>query len=170
MKFLSFALRAASITLGAPSLMPVARAVVAGTFGSSQDPSSYGNVDQFQPLHLEMDYAIDFDAETTFGTITHTMTVLESAMDVYFDVWDAVEVFMAEFLGPNSTDFVEVEFNISTPNPNIGNALGVALPVELDVGEMFYIRFTYMSLPATTALDWLSPAMTDGKTMPFVYR
>ena len=171
MKFFSLTFCATVVLVGlAWSSSLCAAEGVAGTHGSTQDPSSYGNVDQFKPLHMELDYAINFDDKTTFGTITHTLTVLESVMDVYFDVWDAVEVSKAEFMGPNSTSFVEVEFNITTPNPNIGNALGVALPVELDVGDMFYIRFTYRSLPSTLALDWLSPEMTSGKSMPFVYR
>jgi hypothetical protein len=169
MNFLSLAFRFACVALLVSYRLPYAQAV-AGTYGSTQDPSSYGNVDQFKPSHMELDYAINFGDKTTFGTITHTLTVLESVMDVYFDVWDAVEVSLSEFKGPNSTDFEEVEFNITTPNPNIGNALAVTLPVELDIGEMFYVRFTYKSLPETTALDWLSAEMTHGKTMPFVYR
>lgn len=170
MKFHSIAFPAACVALGSLYLMLPTAGAVPGTYGSTQDPSSYGNVDQFRPSHMELDYAISFDDKATFGTITHTLTVLESVMDVYFDIWDAVDVSMAEFKGPGSDVFEEVEFNITTPNPNIGNALGVALPVELGVGDEFYVRFTYRSLPETTALDWLSAEMTHGKTMPFVYR
>jgi hypothetical protein len=148
---------------------------VEGTYGSTQDPSSYGNVDEFAPSHIEMDYAISFDESTTFGTVTHTLTVLESVTTVYFDVWDAVEVSMAEFMvvpfgevpvnvvplegaeGSNITvpmdGFVGVEFSITTPNPNIGNALGVSLPVESTVGDTIYIRFTFKTLPTTKQSD-----------------
>jgi hypothetical protein len=113
MKFLLLVFRVAFLALGYSScLLPTVEAV-AGTHGSTQDPSSYGNVDQFQPSHMELDYAINFDDKTTFGTITHTLTVLESVVDVFFDVWDAVEVSMAEFKGPDSGgDFEEVEFAI----------------------------------------------------------
>lgn len=165
---------------------------VDGTMGSSQDPSSYGNVDQFMPTHIEMDYAIDFDQSATYGTVTHTLMVLEDAMTVYFDVgWDAVQVSKAEFRGPfvelpppdvdvevaqtekageeSDDGFVSVDFSITTPNPNIGNALAVTLPATPIVGENIYIRFTFMSLPETSALDWLTPEMTADKTMPFVY-
>jgi len=145
------------------------------THGSSQDPSSYANVDQFQPSHFSLDFAVNFADSTTSGTITHTLTVLEPGagiLTVYFDVWDAVEVSMAEFAAPNATtelDFAPVEYAITTPNPNIGNALAVALPVALDPGAEFFVRFTYKSLPETTALDWLSPEQTAGKALPFVY-
>jgi leukotriene-A4 hydrolase len=169
MKLVSAAFAATLMALKAHDILLSVEAV-AGTLGSTQDPSSYGNYDQFQALHFELDYSLHFDDETTRGTITHTLKVLESVMDVYFDIWDAVEVSKAEFRGPNSTDFVEVKYNITTPNPNIGNALAVALPVEMNVDELFYIRFTFVTLPDTTALDWLKPEMTYGKTMPFVYR
>jgi aminopeptidase N len=140
-------------------------------WGSSQDPSSYSNVDAFAPSHIFFDFAVDFDESATVGTITHTLSVLEAGVNtttVYFDVWDAVQVDLAEFsLGGG--DFESVDFEITTPNPNIGNALAVMLPMSMMAGDEFYIRFAYKSLPGTTALSWLTPEQTAGKTLPFVY-
>ena len=177
-------------TIIVAAVAPASKNVHAQEYGSSQDPSSYGNVDSFGPTHIEMDYGINFDDKTTYGTVTHTMTVLQSNQNVvYFDVWDAVDVSMAEYkglfteitppdvepqveraVGDMSDDgYMMVEFDITTPNPNIGNALAVTLPEAPVVGTVIYIRFTFMSLPSTTALDWLTPEMTADKTMPFVY-
>jgi leukotriene-A4 hydrolase len=143
-----------------------------GMWGSSQDPSSYANVDAFAPSHISFDFAVDFEQSATIGTITHTLTVLPGGIDVdvvYFDVWDAVQVDAAEYAMSMDGPFEALEFEITTPNPNIGNALAVMLPMPLEEGSVFYIRFTYMSLPETTALSWLTPEQTAAKTLPFVY-
>ena len=144
-------------------------------WGSSQDPSSYSNVDSFAPSHISFDFAVDFEESATIGTITHALSVLEAGVDttiVYFDVWDAVQVDLAEF-SLDGGEFATVEFEISTPNPNIGNAVAVMLPESFAqakmAGDEFYIRFTYKSLPETTALSWLTPEQTAGKKLPFVY-
>jgi leukotriene-A4 hydrolase len=141
-------------------------------WGSSQDPSSYSNVDAFAPSHISFDFAVDFYQSATIGTITHTLTVLPAGVEVdvvYFDVWDAVQVDAAEYSTSKDGPFDEVDFEITTPNPNIGNALAVMLNMTMDEGDMFYIRFTYRSLPDTTALSWLTPQQTAAKTAPFVY-
>jgi leukotriene-A4 hydrolase len=141
-------------------------------WGSSQDPSSYSNVDAFAPSHISFDFVVDFNQSATIGTITHTITVLPGGVDVdvvYFDVWDAVQVDSAEYSPSLGGPFEEVPFDITTPNPNIGNALAVMLNQTMDEGTVFYIRFAYMSLPETTALSWLTPEQTASKILPFVY-
>jgi len=148
-----------------------------GTVGSTQDPSSYSNVDQFRPTHISFDFAVDFADSSTYGTVTHSLTVLESGItSVFFDVWDQVEVYQVEYLAPGgdpTTEYADVPFNITTPNPNIGNALEVQLTssdeVPLTIGQSLKIRFTYKSLAGTTALSWLTPAQTASKKHPFVY-
>ena len=148
-----------------------------GTVGSTQDPSSYSNVDQFQPTHISFDFSVNFEDSSTYGTVTHSLTVLQAGItSVYFDVWDQVEVFQAEYLAPGgdaATDYLDVPFEITTPNPNIGNALEVQLPSAddelLTVGQEIKIRFNYKSLAGTTALSWMTPAQTAAKTHPFVY-
>jgi len=140
-----------------------------GTPGNSQDPSSASNLDVFKPLHIYMDYMVDFQTSTTSGTITHTITVVEpNVTTLYMDVWDAVKVSKAEFK-TDSIDFVDVDYDISTPNPNTGMALGISLPVEMPVGTIFYVRLTYVSLPESKSLDWMTPEQTAGGKLPFVY-
>jgi leukotriene-A4 hydrolase len=146
---------------------------VDGVLGSSQDPSSYANVDQFTPSHISFDLEVKFEDSSTTGTITHTMEALEANMTtVYLDVWDGLEVFTAEFRTDQVdgfADFVVVSFEITTPNPNIGNALGVTLPVEMAAGTEFFLRLAYRTNADTTALSWMTPFQTVGKVLPFMY-
>jgi leukotriene-A4 hydrolase len=140
------------------------------TLGSTQDPSSYSNVDQFQPTHLSMDFAVRFEDSSTFGTITHTLTVLEADVTtVFMDTWDGVSVSNAAFSMASDTGYSDVPFAISTPNPNIGNALNISLPAEMAAGTQFYLKLTYATTDASWALDWMTPAQTAGKKHPFMY-
>lgn len=55
-----------------------------GTVGSTQDPSSYSNVDPFRPTHISFDLAVNFAENSTYGTVTvtHSFTVLASGIHV----------------------------------------------------------------------------------------
>jgi leukotriene-A4 hydrolase len=141
----------------------------AGIIGSSKDPSSYSNVDQFMPSHMSFDIAISFDDSSISGTVTHTLIVLESNVTtVYLDVWDGLTLSMAE-VKTGDDDFVEVPFDITTPNVNIGNALAVTLPDELMNGTELFLRFTYATTVDSYAVSWMTPAQTAGKKLPFLY-
>ena len=169
------------------------------TYGSSLDPSSYANVDQFIPEHLSFYLEIDFDRSAVIGTVTHTLqtrrmdTVSVDDDDeavVYMDVWDGLTVETAEFMaetnitttttttttnttdttsGSCPTNWTVVPFEISTPNPNIGNALGIQLPCTPAAGTTFYLRFNYVTNPNNWAMSWLTPEQTAGKVMPYMY-
>lgn len=140
--------------------------------GSSQDPSSYANVDQFQPSHMSFELSVSFEDSSTFGFVTHTLTVLEeNVQTVFLDVWNGLEVLGAEFQRAMTEfeDFTQVPFEITTPNPNIGNALGVTLPVEMMAGTIFFLRLSYRTNADTTAISWMTPSQTAGKELPFMY-
>jgi hypothetical protein len=71
------------LLLSAPSQVRA----IDGVMGSSKDPSSYANVDQFAPSHISFDVEVSFDDSSTSGTITHTMEALEADVTtIYLDV------------------------------------------------------------------------------------
>jgi leukotriene-A4 hydrolase len=140
--------------------------------GSAKDPSSYANVDQFEPSHMSFEVSVSFEDSATFGVVTHTLTVLEdNAMTVFLDVWDGLEVFDAQFQTSMAgfKEFAEVSMEITTPNPNIGHALAVMLPVEMVAGTVFFLRLSYRTNADSLAISWMTPAQTSGKELPFMY-
>jgi len=173
---------------------------VLGSIGSNLDPSSYSNVEEFKPSHLSFDMEVNFDTNQVDGTVTHTLTALTDEADtVYMDVWDAVQVYTAEYMVlsmmdmgnvttmnstlTNSTlinstmpvddecptNWIMVSFEISTPNPNIGDALAVALPCTMSAGTQFYLKLKYSTIQDNTAISWMTPAQTAGKVYPYMY-
>jgi leukotriene-A4 hydrolase len=142
--------------------------------GSRLDPSSYSNVDQFAPRHMSFELLVDFNRSSVIGNVTHTFTSRNgTATTVFLDVWDGLAVETSQFWtnsgGDCPTNWTDVSFNISTPNPNIGNALDVFLPCAVPQNATFFLRFSYRTTRASTALTWLTPAQTAGKTLPYMY-
>ena len=143
--------------------------------GSSLDPSSYSNVEQFNPKHLSFKMIVDFNSSTVFGNVTHEIESLDgAATTVYMDVWDSVVVKKAQFFTSSTiegcpSNITGVTFNISTPNMNIGNALDIELPCSIPVGEVFYLEFEYETTKDSLALSWLTPLQTGGKELPYMY-
>ena len=144
-------------------------------YGSSLDPSSYSNVEQFAPEHLSFYLEVDFDQSSIIGTITHTLTSLDgNSSTVWMDVWDGLTVETAEFWATNETEgcpsnWTNASFEVTTPNPNIGNALAINLPCTLPTGTEFNLRFNYVTNPDNCAMSWLTPAQTAGKVLPYMY-
>jgi hypothetical protein len=162
----------ALLTLGGAS--PAQSASLLSPRGSSLDPSSYSNVEQFAPSHMSFELAVDFNRSSVIGNATHTLTSLEdTATIVFMDVRDGLTVNTSEFWtdagGDCPANWTNVLFNISTPNPNIGNALDIILPCTVPVNTTFFLRFSYETIPGNSALDWLTPAQTAGKDLPYVY-
>jgi len=159
------------------------------TYGSSQDPSSYSNVDHFRPVHLSFDMTVLFDSSAVDGVVTHSMQVLDNAKEdtVWMDVWDGLTVNKVEFLFdmdgvvPSATernagdetlcplDMTELEFEVSTPNPNIGNALAIKLPCVMNMGDTFLLRMEYLTNENNYAMSWMTPSQTAGGEMPYMY-
>jgi leukotriene-A4 hydrolase len=159
-------------TLACLLLLPNAASAIEGMPGSTQDPSSYANVDQFEPSHMSFELSVSFEDSSTFGSVTHTLTVLQdNVTTVFLDVWDGLDVLDAEFQTATTgfEDFAQAPFEITTPNPNIGNALGVTLPVEMMAGTVFFLRLSYRTNADTTAMSWMTPSQTAGKEFPFMY-
>lgn len=58
----------------------------------------------------------------------------------------------------NSSDiWMDVmSYEITTPNPNIGNSLDIVLPCTIPYGHKVYVKLQYISLPnASNALHWI---------------
>lgn len=59
---------------------------------------------------------------------------------------------------------------MSDEDPILGRCLTVQVPEEHQYdGCIFSIRFEYSTDPAASAIQWLNPANTKGKTFPFVF-
>jgi leukotriene-A4 hydrolase len=54
-------------------------------------------------------------------------------------------------------------------NPNLGNALAITLKQACTVGKEEKVRIWYNTNENSLAINWLSPAQTAGKKLPYLF-
>jgi aminopeptidase N len=142
---------------------------------SGLDYHSYANVDQFRVTHLELDLRIDLEGKTITGISAlefkrldprATVLVLDTKGLMINDVTQkATDVLGAT--AKNQTIWVSRPFHMEKPDPILGSALVIELPPSRKPVES--IRIDYETLPASTALQWLTPKQTAGRHKGFLY-
>src|SRR5450631_3277621 len=139
------------------------------------DYHSYANVDQFRVTHLELDLRVDLEDKTIRGVVglelkrvdpRATQIVLDTKDLMILDVTQkATDVLGAT--GKNQTIWVSRPFHLEKPDPILGSALVIELPLSRRGSES--IRIDYETLPAAAALQWLTPKQTAGHHKGFLY-
>lgn len=135
--------------------------------GAVADPHSFANVADFRTRHLELDLETDFQARRLSGTVDLSIERLDgAARALVLDTRD-LTVSGAWLLGAGA-DPVPLEIELGDADPIRGAPLTVALPAE-GAGESFQVRIAYRTSPQASALQWLAPEQTAGKTHPFLF-
>ncbi|MBT8088403.1 MAG: M1 family metallopeptidase, partial [Gammaproteobacteria bacterium] len=137
-------------------------------YDPARDYFSYANTEQFVSKHLELDLNVDFDARSLRGTATlHLSRVEASAAEIVLDTRDltidAVEVVSA------ASDAIAAEYRFGTKDDSKGTPLIIELPDSVGGEHKIALRIRYATSPASTALQWLPPALTAGGEHPMVF-
>jgi hypothetical protein len=92
----------------------------------------------------------DFAREVFEGSVTHWMNIKDAAVDsVFFDA-AGLTVSKTQFMlmAENQT-WMDATFAMTTPNPNLGDAIEVTIPkienVTLKEGDVIMIKMTYVT-------------------------
>jgi aminopeptidase N len=146
----------------------------AGTIDPTFDYHSYANVDQFRVVHLELDLRVDLKDKTIAGVVALEMQRLDPrATQLVLDTKDlmildvtqkATDVVGATAKSP--AIWVSRPFHLQKPDPILGSALVIELTPSKKGTEL--IRIDYETLPASAALQWLTPKQT-ARHKPFLY-
>ncbi len=130
------------------------------------DYHSYANVDQFRVTHLDLDLRVDLADKTIAGVVAldlqrldprATQLVLDTKDLMILDVTQkATDVLGAT--AKNQAIWVSRPFHLQKPDPILGSALVIELTPSKRSTEL--IRIQYETLPASSALQWLTPKQT----------
>jgi leukotriene-A4 hydrolase len=138
----------------------------AGTIDPTFDYHSYANVDQFRVVHLELDLRVDLNDKTIAGVVVLELQRLDPrATQLVLDTKDLMILDVTQ----KSTDvvgataksqaiWVSRPFHLQKPDPILGSALVIELTPSKKGTEL--IRIDYETLPASAALQWLTPKQT----------
>ena len=140
---------------------------VVNAMGNSIDSSTYGNIEEVRTRHLELDLMVDFDTKTFSGNATHHLEVVSD--NVQYAWFDTVGIDLHNVTAPVDDTYMQLHFNVSTPNDKLGQAVRVELPDVSMKGTLYNITFHYTTNDKSTAVSWMTAAQTHDKTMPYLY-
>jgi leukotriene-A4 hydrolase len=137
-----------------------------GAINPTFDYHSYANVDQFRVTHLELDLRVDLEGQSITGMAALELKRLDPrATQIVLDTKDLMILDVTQkatdVLGAtakNQTVWVSRPFHLEKPDPILGSALVIELPPSKRGTEA--IRIDYETLPASAALQWLTPKQT----------
>jgi aminopeptidase N len=121
------------------------------------DPHSYTDSEQPQTDSLDWRARIDFDRRVVEAEATLT---LRTPADGLLDL-DTRELQIEEVTGLDGRAF---PFAVSEPEKIVGARLRIELPVHTSA-----VRIRYRTASSASALQWLEPAQTFGKSQPFLF-
>jgi aminopeptidase N len=140
--------------------------VETGPVDPTFDYHSYANVDQFRVTHLDLDLQVDLKRKTIAGVVELDMRRLDPrATQLVLDTKDLMILDVTQkatdVLGATAKSqaiWVSRPFRLQKPDPILGSALVIELTPSKRSTEL--IRINYETLPASSALQWLTPKQT----------
>ena len=138
---------------------------VVDNYDPARDYFTFSDVNAFVTDHLSLDLDVDFDSQELRGYAMLRMRQLDaSASEVILDTRDlkieSAAVVADGVSAPTDFSFGEVHAVLGVP-------LHIAIPPGTP--EQFELVIEYRTSPGSTALQWLPPELTAGKSHPMVF-
>ena len=129
------------------------------------DPHSYAQPDTARVTHVSLELTPDFSARRLRGTARLAVVRTGDADSVILDIRD-LTIKRVTTAGGDS-----LGFNIGAAKEFLGAPLAVALPPRDASARAAAdtIVIEYETAPTAAAVQWLSPAQTAGKKLPFLF-
>ncbi len=128
------------------------------------DEHSYAEPDKVRTKDLALDLNVDFDKKELAGSATYTLEWLDkSAVQLVLDTRD-LTIEKAEGETADG-QWQPLKFALA---PEAHAVIGSKLTIETP-DQPAKVRVTYRTSPTASGLQWLTPAMTEGKKSPFMF-
>lgn len=127
------------------------------------DIHTLSSISSFRPLHLHLEWDVNWDKKLISGSVEHTIRTLKSGEkqlrldSSYLDVSSV------------TSHGHKLEFTVEPRKNSLGSPLVITLPQPSQEGEEFNVHIKYSTTADCTALGWLSAEQTAAKTAPFLY-
>ena len=126
------------------------------------DEHSYAEPHRVAIDDLALDIAVDFDTKTIGGTATYTLDWKDKAATQL--LLDTRDLTIEKVEGEANGAWAPLQFALATKDPVLGSKLTIETPER-----NAKVRVTYKSSPEASGLQWLTPEMTEGKQLPFMF-
>ena len=129
---------------------------------ADHDEHSYAEPQKVAIADLALDIAVDFDAKTIGGTATYTLDWKDKAATEL--VLDTRDLTISKVEGEANGAWSPLQYALAAKDPVLGSKLTIETPAR-----NAKVRVTYTSSPEASGLQWLTPEMTEGKQLPFMF-
>jgi len=127
------------------------------TSPDAKDVLSYARPEIARVTHVDLDLTADFKAHVMRGIATLDILARPGAREIVLDDKDLVISRITDARGR------PLKWSVGTSDDYKG------APLTVQIGAARRIVITYRSDPKARALGWLAPALTAGKTKPYLY-
>jgi leukotriene-A4 hydrolase len=127
------------------------------------DEHSYAEPDKVRIKDLALDLALDFNRRQLTGTATYALEWRDpNATQLVLDTRDLA---IAKVEGADTQgQWTPLQHALAEADKILGSKLTVQVPQR-----NAKVRVTYTTSPDASGLQWLAPAMTEGKQQPFMF-
>ncbi|TQM17197.1 aminopeptidase N [Pseudoxanthomonas sp. 3HH-4] len=127
-----------------------------------RDEHSYAEPQKVAIADLALDIAVDFDTRTIGGTATYTLDWKDKAATQL--VLDTRDLTIEKVEGEANNAWAPLQYALAAKDPVLGSKLTIETPAR-----NAKVKVTYKSSPEASGLQWLTPEMTEGKQLPFMF-
>src|SRR3712207_2177846 len=129
-----------------------------------EDVHSYANPAEVRVRHVDLDWDVLFDQKILKGSATLTVerTARGRNAPLVLDTRNLGVTRVEASTGGGT--WGEAQFTLGTSDPILGAPLTVQLPARAE-----RVRVHYTTSPQASGLQWLEPAQTAGKRLPFMF-
>lgn len=123
------------------------------------DVHSFANSDDIEVSHLDLDLTVHFETKTLSGMATVTLTHKTKSKKLVLDTRDL------------SIEKVTLDGSSTPAQFTLGDEVQyLGRPLTIDITPATKtVSIYYTTSPSAPALQWLDPAQTAGKELPFLY-
>lgn len=129
---------------------------------ADHDEHSYAEPLKVAIADLALDIAVDFDTKTIGGTATYTLDWKDKAATQL--VLDTRDLTIEKVEGESNNAWAPLQYALAAKDPVLGSKLTIETPAR-----NAKVKVTYKSSPEASGLQWLTPEMTEGKQLPFMF-
>jgi aminopeptidase N len=145
-----------------PSLLALGTLVLPLAAHAATDPDSYAQPDQVVVKHLDLDLAIDFPRQQLDGQATLTLDWKNPAATSL--VLDTRDLKIASIEAVDGSKITALKYALAPRDKQLGSKLTIQTPTR-----PHEVRIVYATSPQASGLQWLTPAQTAGKQLPFMF-
>uniref|UniRef100_A0A8C5MUF6 Leukotriene A-4 hydrolase n=1 Tax=Leptobrachium leishanense TaxID=445787 RepID=A0A8C5MUF6_9ANUR len=127
------------------------------------DPSSFASPEQFGTKHLHLKLDVDFSRRVISASTSLTVRSLQDCLcQLTFDTKDLT-------IKEVSVNGQTAKFQLGASHRFKGTPLEITLPFPLARGQEVIVQISSETSPKSSALQWLNPEQTAGKTHPYLF-